>query len=111
MNEDFYKEILEENKEAVKQKVTEAMFASIENKFKWELPEAVSKEVNSFIKEEIAPAVRESLLEDKDAIIKTATEAVSLIPAEVAKALQEHLAKTLTDSYKLRGVTKALFDY
>lgn len=109
MDEKFYKEILEENKESVKQKVREAMLASVQRQFEWELPNAIKDEVNQFIKEEIAPAIREKLSEDKDAMIQAATDMISGIPIELGKAMQANISEKLTDSWKLRKITDALF--
>lgn len=109
MDDQFYKEVLEENKDAVKRAVKEAMLESVKQKFGWGLPDALKKTVDEFLKEEILPAIRADLLENKDAIVAAATDAVRGAPAEIGKALQEHLAKNLTDSWKLRKVTEALF--
>lgn len=109
MDADFYKEVLEENKEAVKQKVKEAMLDAVTRKFSWEVPEQINSIVSEFITEEIAPALRDELMENKNAIVESATTIVSGIPAELGKALQEHLAKNFTDSWKLRKVTEAMF--
>lgn len=109
MNDQFYKEILEENKDAVRQKVKEAMLESVAKEFQWELPKVVREAVNEFVQEEIVPAVRAELLENKDAMVQAATDMIAGVPAEIGKAMQEQLAKTLTDSWKLRKVTEALF--
>lgn len=109
INEQFYTEILEQNKDAVRQAVADAMLDSIKREFQWELPNALKKVVNEFIEEEIAPSVRAQLLENKDELVQAATALIAGVPAEIGKALQMHLAKTLTDSWKLRKVTEALF--
>lgn len=109
MDDKFFKEVLEENKDAVKRKVREAMLEGIERQFSWELPQAVKNEVSKFVEEEIVPSVRADLMENKDAMVNAATEIVASVPAELAKAMQEQLAKTLKDSWKLRKVTEALF--
>ena len=110
MNDEFYKEILEENKEAVKNKIREAMFDGIKRQFEWELPNAVKEEVQKFIKEEITPSIREDLLQNKDAMVEAATNMIAGIPAEIGKKLQEDLAVNLKNSYKLRKITEALFN-
>ena len=109
MDERFYKEILEDNKDAVRQKVKEAMLASVQREFEWELPQAIKEEVNQFIKEEIAPAIREKLSEDKDAMVRAATDMISGIPVELGKAMQASVAEKLTNSWQLRKITDALF--
>ena len=110
MNTDFYTEILEENKEAVKQRVKDAILESVTCRFEWEVPEALNKLVADFMKKEIIPELRKELYESKDEFVDLATEIIRGVPAELGKAMQAKLAETLTDSWKLKKVTSALFD-
>ena len=110
MDDRFYTEILEQNKSAVREKVKEALLESVGNEFKWELPLALKEIVNEFIKDEIIPEVKKELFENKDQIVESCTSIVRAVPAEIGKAMQEKLAETLTSSWKLKGVTDALFN-
>lgn len=109
MDDKFYTEVLESNKSAVRKAVTDAMMDGIKRKFEWELPATVNKEVSRFVEEEIVPAIRADLLAQKDEIISAATAMIKGVPEEIAKAMQERLAVSLKDSWKLRKVTEALF--
>ena len=109
MDDKFYKEILEENKAAVKNKVKEAMLEGISSHLAWQVPDKIGEIVSKFIKDEISPAIRAELLENKDEIVSAATDIIRGIPAELGKALQSHLAERLTDRWKFKEITKAMF--
>ncbi len=108
MNDEFFKEVLEQNKDAVKQKVVEAMMQGIQQKLSWELPETIKKEVDAFITAEVLPAVKAELMKNKDVFVNSATTFVNGIPAEVGKAMQQQVAKNLTTSWNLRKLAELL---
>ena len=110
MEDKFYTEILEENKEAVREKVRQTILDGIQEKFKWELPNAVNEAVNEFVKDEVVPEIKAQLLEDKDEIVNAATTIAKGIPVELGKALQERLAKNLAESWTIKKIAKELFD-
>lgn len=109
MDDKFYIEILEENKAAVREKVKEAMLESIKRQFEWEIPNCLKEIVTTFVKEEIAPEVKKELMDNKEVFIQGATDIIKGVPAELGKAIQEHLAKNLTNSWNLKKITDALF--
>jgi hypothetical protein len=109
LSADFFTDILEQNKDAVKATVRDALLEGVKRQFQWELPEAVKKAVKEFLADEIIPAVKLELEANKDALVQAATEIVKGAPAEIGKAMQAHLAASLTNSYKLRQVTQVLF--
>lgn len=109
MDATFYTDVLEENKDAVRAAVTNALLDGVKRQFEWELPQAVKETVNDFIKTEVVPAIQADLEKNKDAIVAAATEIVRGVPAEIGKAMQEHLAKNLTQSWTLRQIVEACF--
>lgn len=108
MDSKFYEEILEQNKDAVKAKVVEAMLASISRQFEWELPKEIQAVVSEFIKAEVLPEVKAELFKNKDELVNAATAFVRGVPEEIAKKMQEQVAKTLTNSYSLQKVVEVL---
>jgi len=106
---DFFTDILESNKGAVKAAVTDALMSGIKRQFEWELPNALKEEVAKFITDEIVPEIRSQLLANKDELVGAATTMVRGIPAEIAKAMQEKLANNLTQSWQLTKIIDACF--
>lgn len=106
----FFTEVLESNKDAVRATVRDALIEGIKRQFQWELPEAVKKEVNAFLTDEVLPSVRAELEANKEEFVEAATTMVRGVPAEIAKAMQEQLAKNLTNSWTLRKVVEACFN-
>ena len=109
LNEEFFTTVLEENKDAVRATVRDALLEGVKRQFAWELPDAVKKAVQEFVAEEILPAVRADLEANKEEFIEAATAMVRGVPAEIGKAMQEQLAKNLTNSWTLRKVVEACF--
>jgi hypothetical protein len=106
---EFFTSVLDSNREQVQAAVRDAMLDGIKRQFQWELPEAVKKEVTAFMVEEVIPQIRAELTANKDEFVTAATTLARAAPAELAKAMQEHVAKQLTNSWTLRKVTEALF--
>lgn len=109
IDEGFYLSVLETNKDALRETVRDAMLAGVRRQFEWEIPDAIKKAVNDFILEEIVPQVRAELTANKDTFVDAATDMVRGVPAEIGKAMQEALAKNLTQSWTLRKVVEACF--
>jgi hypothetical protein len=106
LDAEFFTEVLESNKDAVRATVRDALLAGVKRQFEWELPEAVKKTVNEFITEEVVPEVRAELSANKDAFVAAATEMAKSASVEIAKAMQTTIAKNLTNSWTLRKVVE-----
>lgn len=109
LNEEFFTSVLESNKDAVRATVRDALLAGVKRHFEWELPEAVKRAVHEFVTDQIIPEIKAEMEANKDVFVTAATEIVRGAPAEIGKAMQAHLAKNLTDSWKLRKVVEAMF--
>ena len=109
IDEAFFSEVLESNRDAVRNSVKEALLSGIKRQFEWELPEAVKATVAEFIRDEIIPELKADLEANKDVFVDAATEMVKAAPAEIGKAMQTHLAKNLTNSWTLRKIVEAAF--
>lgn len=109
LSTEFFTDILEGNRSAVKAAVTDALMSGIKRQFEWELPNAVKEEVSKFVTDQIVPEVRAQLLANKDDLVDAAIVMVRGIPAELSKAMQEQLAKNLTQSWTLNKIIEACF--
>jgi hypothetical protein len=109
LNEEFFTSVLEENKDAVRATVRDALLEGVKRQFAWEVPDAVKKAVAEFITEENIPEIKAELEANKETFVIAATEMVRGVPAEIGKAMQKQLAKNLTNSWTLRKITEACF--
>jgi hypothetical protein len=109
LNEEFFNEVLESNKDAVRRAVQDALLAGVKRQFEWELPAAVKATVEKFILDEVVPAIHADLAANKEALVTAATEMVRGVPAEIGKAMQEKLAANLTNSWTMRKIVEAAF--
>jgi hypothetical protein len=105
----FFTDILESNKDAVRAAVRDTMLDSVKRQFQWELPEAVKKTVTDFVNDEIIPEIKAELESNKEAFITAATDMARGVAGEIAKAMQEQVAKNLTQSWNVRKLAEALF--
>lgn len=107
-SEDFYRGVLEKNKDKIRQSVEETFLEQIQNDFKYRMPEAVRKSVDEFISSEIVPIIQAQLQKDKDKIAKAATEAAVTIAMEVGKAIQTQAADNLTKSWNIKKIIEGV---
>lgn len=101
-------ESLQENKAQIKEAVTKQLIDRITAQYRYDIPDAVQKEVDVFVSEEILPEIRKQLSLNKDAIVEGATAVAINIGSEVAKAIQAQIAKNMASSYKLNEVIRAI---
>lgn len=109
LDAEFFTDILESNKDAVRAVVRDALMESVKRQFQWEIPEAVKKAVTEFVTTEIIPEITAELMANKAAFVDAATVMVRGAPAEIGKAMQAQLAKNLSQSWTLRKVVEACF--
>lgn len=109
IDETFFTEVLESNKDAVRETVRQALLDGIKRQFEWELPNAVKTAVNEFFVEQVIPEIKAELETNKDEFVDAATLMVRGAPVEIGKAMQEQLAQNLTNSWTLRKVVEACF--
>lgn len=91
---------------AIKAKIISGMTQRVE----WDLPELIRKDVLEFYKDEIAPAVKQHLADNKAAlmqvVIKASVDAAEGVAKAMAQVIQHHMA----DDYKMRKFFGVLFD-
>ena len=104
----FFTSILDENRDAVRASVKEALLAGVKRQFEWEIPDAVKREVSAFVTEEVIPEIRAELMANKAAFVSAATDIAKAAPIELAKAMQEAVAKNLANSWTLKKVVEEL---
>jgi hypothetical protein len=101
-------ESLKDNKEQIKAAVTQQLIERITSQYRYDIPEAIQKEVDAFVLEEVLPEIRKQLIANKAAIVEGATAVALSIGSEVAKAVQAQIAKNMASSYNLNKVFEAL---
>lgn len=101
-------ESLRDNKEQIKAAVTKQLIERITAQYRYDIPEAIQKEVDAFVLEEILPEIRKNLTLNKDAIVEGATAVALTVGTEVAKAIQAQIAKNMASSYNMNKVFEAL---
>lgn len=107
MTADELKAFLEDNSTAIKKAAQDAIIQRVQDNLRWNMPDTFSQIVNEFLKDEIAPAVKAALMDEKGAIITAMTEAASGIGDQLAKAMTKQAAETL-QGYKGADVFKAV---
>lgn len=111
MTEEDLKQFLEENAGAIKAQVKERMIAGLLAEHRWTISSQIGEIVNEFIKNEIAPKVKEHLQSEKSEILEAAIKSASGIGDMLAKALVEQAAKNIQGgSYNFRNTLKAIFE-
>jgi len=111
MTEAELKEFLDANKADIQQAVKAKMIDRLLSTHQWEISGQITKIVQDFVSEEIAPEVKKFLADQKGPIIAAACAGAAEIGDTLAKAMIAHTAKNLdAESYKFRGVMKALFE-
>lgn len=111
MTEEDLKQFLDDNAEAIKAQVKQKMIDGLLAEHRWTISSQIGEIVNEFIKDEIAPAVKEHLASEKGPILEAAIKATNGISELLAQALVEKAAKNLKgDSYNFRNTLKAIFE-
>ena len=107
MTEDEMKAFLDENSHAIKAAARDAMIERVKQTLQWQMPGTFSEILNEFLKDEIAPAVKAALMDEKGAIIAAMAKATAEIGDALAKAMAKQAAETLI-GYKGSDVFKAV---
>jgi hypothetical protein len=101
-------ESLKDNKDQIKAAVTKQLIERITSQYRYDIPETIQKEVDTFIAEQVVPEVRAQLFANKEAIVNGATSIALGVAGEVAKAVQAKIAENLTSSYNVNKMMEAL---
>lgn len=101
-------EALNENRERVKNAVADSLIDKIAQQYRYDMPQIIQTEMDTFIKENVVPAISARLTENKDAIVDGATQVALSIASEMAKTIQEQISKNLTQSWNVKKVIDAL---
>lgn len=109
MNEKELASFIEENSDRIKEAAVEACIEKVKDSIKWGLPASVQDVVATFMKEEVAPAVKEALVDEKGAIIAAAVKGASEIGDALSKTMVENAVSNLT-GYRGGDIIKKLMD-
>lgn len=109
LDEKFFIEALNENRESIKAHVKQTIIEGISQKFKWELPDLINKEVAKFMEKEILPEIQVQLLGQKQAIVDSSMIMIQGMALEIGKAMQLTMAEKLKSSYNVEKMIKGIF--
>lgn len=109
MFESEIKEIVGKNQEEITKSVIDSLKSRLKENVVWGAEEALRVEVKSFVESHIVPALKQELLENKDALVALFKQSAVDIAAAVSKELQERIVKNLA-GYGGRDALKKLID-
>ena len=95
--------------------IIEGMKTKITTQISWELEskaaEAVSKHIQSWIEQNVLPAINEQLMESKEGLIAAGAAMGPMIVEALTAAMLDDLKKKLESDYKRREIYKVMFGY
>lgn len=106
--EDMQK-ILNEAKENLQQKTMDAIRDQIVYSMKFSLESAIEKQVDLFMKNELAPSIAQALSDNKPIMVEAAVQAANGLAVEISRAMVNRVVDTMGSPYKRNNVFKALF--
>lgn len=110
MNAEELTAYLEENKDQVKRAVLAKIVDSLTQQVQWDLPRKIQEDFDTFYKEEISPAVRQHMADNKEALMQVVIKSSVDAADSVAIALAERIKKTMSNEYDAKKVFGALFE-
>lgn len=96
MNEKELSEFIAQNSDRIKEAAIAACIDKIKENVRYGLPDDVQKVVNTFMKEEVAPAVAKALQDQKGVIIQAAIKGAAGIGEALSKQMLENAVKNIT---------------
>jgi creatinine amidohydrolase/Fe(II)-dependent formamide hydrolase-like protein len=88
----------------------DTMQEQIKQQFQWKLPDIISAECNEFLKEHVAPEIRNHLIKNKGMIVNAAKKAADEIGNKIAESMIERATKKLENAYSASQIVKSVFD-
>jgi hypothetical protein len=110
MNVEELTQYLDDNKDSVKRAVLEKIVNSLTQQVQWDLPRKIQEDFDTFYKEEISPAVKQHMADNKEAIMQVVIKASVDAADSVAVAMSETIKKTMSSDTDAKKVFGALFD-
>ena len=109
MFESEIKEIIGKNQEEITKGVINSLKENLKERVVWGAEEALRTEVKSFVETHIVPALRQELIENKDALVAVFKQSAVDIATAISKEMQEKIVKNL-GGYGGREALKKLLD-
>jgi class 3 adenylate cyclase len=109
LSDEQVQKILEESMETIKASIIEEATRQVTFKTEYAVAARVQDVVSDYIKEEIAPAIKEALAANKDTIVQAAVVAATDMSEKLTKALISAMTTNLADKYHRGKVMEALF--
>jgi hypothetical protein len=109
MNVDELTQYLEDNKERVKDAVFKNVVDSLTRQVEWSLPKKMQEDFDAFYAEDIRPAVKQHMSDNKEAIMQLVVKSCLEAGESISKAMAERIQKTMASDYDSRKVFESLF--
>jgi hypothetical protein len=110
MTEEDLKQFLEDNKADIKAQVRQKLIDGLLANHSWTMRETISEIVGQFMKDEIAPGVREYLAGEKSAILEAAIKSASEVGNMLAQNMVAQATKNLqSNRYEFKKIMEAIF--
>ena len=109
--ENLIKEVLESNKEGLKDAVRKQIEGKILDQLSYSLNHKVSEVVGEFVRDEVADEIKAMLTKAKPKMLKEMESGIVKIGAALSECLYAKALKNLeVGSYKSREILKKVFD-
>lgn len=108
--EESIKEILDKDKDFIKEEVNKQLKQRIIDGLAWHMQDEVTEIVKEFFETDLKDEVLATLKDHKGEILDQIKQASINISAEVAKAMTKKAVENLTSSYKSNSIIKSLFE-
>lgn len=109
MNTEELTRFLDDHKAEISNAIKAKVIEQLTQHVSWNLPDLIRKDVEKFYTDEIRPAVKEYLDDNKSGLMQVVIKACTDASEAVATSMAEHVKKTMSSDYNAKKVFSALF--
>ncbi len=110
MNTEELTRFLDDHKSEINEAIKQKVITQLTQQVSWNLPDLIRKDVDQFYADEIRPAVKEYLSDNKSALMQVVVKACVDASEAVATSMAEQIKKTMSSAYESKKVFSALFE-
>ena len=105
------KELIQNVKGKIHPMLVEGLLEDIKDSLRYKVTDAVSEEINIFLKEEIQPEIKKKLLANKQALLDGIEKAMKNLGVELGKKIKEQTVEKVSkmEGYHLRKIFEEIF--
>lgn len=109
IDEQTIAEILTASKEEIKRRTIETIKDKVISDISWKTSSAVSEAIGEFVKNEIAPEVKQIMTDGKGEILASLREGIIASGAALSKAMILNINKKLESEWERRAILEVFF--